>query len=416
MSAPSLDTSDSETGSFRVPVVSCKTAFFCLDRVCGADAIRAQIKPNLDEHDIEQGVLPVDRLVAMARKSGLQVREAHFDWRALLIATATNPALLLLRNGNVITVLGTGREGVEEVIVSDPLYQNGEPFFLPRVALEHAWAGEALIVQPKRGRTERALAWYLSILSLCGVAAALLLMFQSTIGVMLAGAPIWHEHAATTASNEALNARAQEAPALPAAAAGVTDRSDPPTRDIGSDARASQRGAAPPADDTATVLVGTAQQTEQPGAPVEDGASRSPDPAGNAAPEPPSSPPAPPPDQIAALPTPSPPTQQPAPPAAAPVPTPSLPAEEIAALITRGDALIIKGDVASARLFYERAADAADGQAALRLGESYDPAFLERAHLTGARGDVQTAARWYRRARELGASEAEALLRTLSPQ
>ena len=111
MSAPSLDTSDRETGASRVPVVSCKTAFFCLDRVCGADAIRARIKPTVDEDDIEQGVLPVDRLIAMARKSGLQVREARFNWRALLIATATSPALLLLRNGNVITVLGTGRDG-----------------------------------------------------------------------------------------------------------------------------------------------------------------------------------------------------------------------------------------------------------------------------------------------------------------
>ncbi|MBV8493945.1 MAG: hypothetical protein JO162_10780, partial [Alphaproteobacteria bacterium] len=175
----------------------------------------------MDEHDIEQGVLPVDRLVAMARKSGLQVREAHFDWRALLITTATNPALLLLRNGNVITVLGTGREGVEEVIVSDPLYQNGEPFFLPRVALEHAWAGEALIVQPKRGRTERALAWYLSILSLCGVAAALLLMFQSTIGVMLAGSQNSRGHAAAIASNEAVNTTTESAPAPTAPAAGV---------------------------------------------------------------------------------------------------------------------------------------------------------------------------------------------------
>jgi TPR repeat protein len=75
-----------------------------------------------------------------------------------------------------------------------------------------------------------------------------------------------------------------------------------------------------------------------------------------------------------------------------------------------------KGDVASARLFYERAAEAGDGQAALRLGESYDPAFLARSHLNGVRGDAVAAARWYRQARELGITEAEALLQTLSPE
>jgi len=92
------------------------------------------------------------------------------------------------------------------------------------------------------------------------------------------------------------------------------------------------------------------------------------------------------------------------------------PAAEIAALLTRGDALIAKGDVASARLFYERAAEAGDGPAALRLGESYDPAFLAQAHLSGVRGDAVVAARWYRRARELGVTEAETLLQTLAPE
>jgi hypothetical protein len=34
-------------------------------------------------------------------------------------------------------------------------------------------------------------------------------------------------------------------------------------------------------------------------------------------------------------------------------------------------------DIASARLFYERAADAGNGRAALRMGESFDRAFLD---------------------------------------
>jgi TPR repeat protein len=94
----------------------------------------------------------------------------------------------------------------------------------------------------------------------------------------------------------------------------------------------------------------------------------------------------------------------------------SLSSEEVTALLTRGDTLVVKGDIASARLFYERAAEAGDGQAALRLGESYDPAFLARAHLSGVRGDALAAARWYRRAHELGTTEAEILLRTISPE
>jgi TPR repeat protein len=83
-------------------------------------------------------------------------------------------------------------------------------------------------------------------------------------------------------------------------------------------------------------------------------------------------------------------------------------------LLTRGDSLFRTGDLASARLFYERAANAGSGQAALRLGESYDPHFLEKTHLRGARSDTETAILWYKRARDLGASEATILLDSIA--
>jgi hypothetical protein len=86
----------------------------------------------------------------------------------------------------------------------------------------------------------------------------------------------------------------------------------------------------------------------------------------------------------------------------------------IKALINRGDLLLGSGDITSARLFYERAANAPDAQAALRLGESYDPAFLQRARLNRAAGSVSLAAQWYQRAGELGAPEADMLLRALA--
>lgn len=83
---------------------------------------------------------------------------------------------------------------------------------------------------------------------------------------------------------------------------------------------------------------------------------------------------------------------------------------DTAPLLERGDRLFGTGDVASARLFYERAADAGNSQAALRLGETYDPAFLQRAQLRLA-GDRGLAIFWYGRARELGADEADILLK-----
>ena len=103
-----------------------------------------------------------------------------------------------------------------------------------------------------------------------------------------------------------------------------------------------------------------------------------------------------------------------APPAPRRLPTePALSAADIAALLARGDWLVATGDVTSARLLYERAADAGAAQAALKLGETFDPVFLDHPHRRIARGDPDTAMFWYRRARDLGASEAVNRLKSL---
>jgi hypothetical protein len=83
---------------------------------------------------------------------------------------------------------------------------------------------------------------------------------------------------------------------------------------------------------------------------------------------------------------------------------PDFSAAEIAGLLARGDWLFATGNVASARLLYERAADAGEARAAVRLGETFDPVYLDYSHLRGLHGDPGTAVFWYRRARNLGAT------------
>ena len=82
----------------------------------------------------------------------------------------------------------------------------------------------------------------------------------------------------------------------------------------------------------------------------------------------------------------------------------------IPTLLARGDALLRTGDVTSARLFYERAVDAGEAQAAARLGQTFDPVLLNPARL---RGDPGKALFWYRRARDLGATEVISRLKSL---
>jgi hypothetical protein len=83
------------------------------------------------------------------------------------------------------------------------------------------------------------------------------------------------------------------------------------------------------------------------------------------------------------------------------------------ALVARGNALVATGDLAGARLLYRRAAEAGNARAALTLAETYDPVVLENLGESGLAPNVTMARAWYKKANELGSTEALARLERL---
>ncbi len=87
---------------------------------------------------------------------------------------------------------------------------------------------------------------------------------------------------------------------------------------------------------------------------------------------------------------------------------PSAPATDAAAqsarFLTRGDELIEIGDVAAARLFYERAARAGNAQAMIALARTYDPEILRQRGVVGLTADPARAKFWYDKAAAAGAA------------
>lgn len=76
---------------------------------------------------------------------------------------------------------------------------------------------------------------------------------------------------------------------------------------------------------------------------------------------------------------------------------------------------LTNGNVYVARLFYKRAANLGWPPAALALGSTYDAAELEAVGTVGGiQPDAKLAAHWYKKARDLGAPEAESRLSRLS--
>lgn len=85
-------------------------------------------------------------------------------------------------------------------------------------------------------------------------------------------------------------------------------------------------------------------------------------------------------------------------------------------LLERGRGLLDQGNIAGARLFLERAANAESAEAALLLGSTFDPKWLQNRGVLGVAADPARARKWYLEAQRLGSSEAAARLSGLEPE
>lgn len=97
-----------------------------------------------------------------------------------------------------------------------------------------------------------------------------------------------------------------------------------------------------------------------------------------------------------------------------PAPSRSLDAAEVDVLVKQGQQFVAAGDFVTARLVFQRAAEAGNAAAALALGASYDPVVLSRLGVRGVDADVGKARAWYQKAKEFGAPDADRRLSTLA--
>jgi hypothetical protein len=99
------------------------------------------------------------------------------------------------------------------------------------------------------------------------------------------------------------------------------------------------------------------------------------------------------------------------PPASKPVR--ALDPENVSLLIKEGDKHIATGDVVTARMIFQRAAEAGDATAALALAATYDPVMLAKLGVMGMGSDVEKARTWYQMAESFGSAEAKQRLQLL---
>jgi hypothetical protein len=422
------------TEPLQEPVASCDTAISCLARLTAQNG-GARIEAARGSIDLANETLSLSRLGKLAAEFGLQAQSIQLDWQGLKTTASAQPLLVVRNDGDVVVVTGGGRSGAEEVSVWDP-HHDGVVFFVSREDFERAWAGHALIITPVHAEA--------NVVKLRPGRETT----PDTAGddspthpdVPKQQTPPSPMRTARVSKSSRRGETLRRSPGLPlglaaaaiVAAAGialflltapdadhiVSPRAPVPVKSAAIPGTfMNGREAAPPAGVVATSpVVGTSETTSTPATSPSAGPANKPGdtppigaPTREASLAAPPAEAAPSTKSTAAAPAAQMPEAVPPAPSAGPL----LSGPEIVALVARGDALFGKGDLAAARLLYERAADAGDGQAAVRLGETFDPVFLDHAHLSGVRGDSDTAMSWYRRARDLGAADADVLIKSL---
>jgi len=91
-----------------------------------------------------------------------------------------------------------------------------------------------------------------------------------------------------------------------------------------------------------------------------------------------------------------------------------LDSEELASMRLHADHFIKSGDLSSARLLLERAAEAGDGNAALTLAGTFDPNVVKTLGFQEGAVDIEMARLWYERAERFGSAEARNRLQQLA--
>jgi Bacterial SH3 domain len=85
-------------------------------------------------------------------------------------------------------------------------------------------------------------------------------------------------------------------------------------------------------------------------------------------------------------------------------------------LIKHGQKMVEVGYLAGARAYFKRAVEAGSGEAAVLLGATYDPAFIEKIGAQGIKPNLSEARAWYERAKQLGVEDADAKLAELADE
>jgi ATP-binding cassette, subfamily B, bacterial HlyB/CyaB len=122
-------------------------AFIVASRHRGVHLSREQV---LRDHQLKSPEITVPQMLRIARKAGMRGRAVRLRWQDLFKMGTALPAIVMLRNGSAMVLLGTrpGRGGQPDVVVLlDPSGDEDAPLTLDEMRFTAAWSGDVVLIK-----------------------------------------------------------------------------------------------------------------------------------------------------------------------------------------------------------------------------------------------------------------------------
>jgi ATP-binding cassette subfamily B protein len=137
------------------PSPASRTALECLARIAAHHGVDLPADRLQHAYVVDGAPIATKLVLRMAKDGGLRARHTQLDWGALFRLGEAYPALVRLKNGNWIVVLGAGErpDGTEAISIFDPLAERqDEALIVDKDLFCARWSGDAILVK-RNGRT-----------------------------------------------------------------------------------------------------------------------------------------------------------------------------------------------------------------------------------------------------------------------
>lgn len=124
------------------------TALLCLTIIARHHGVDLSVEQLRADNRLASDTISTGQLFACARRAGFRCRALFGKWDDLVRVAKDKPAIVRLKDGSSMVLMGTRREaGMAFAVLQDPNAADDAPLVIDRIRFEAAWTGDLIVVR-----------------------------------------------------------------------------------------------------------------------------------------------------------------------------------------------------------------------------------------------------------------------------